>query len=568
MFEMPATFDGLDLDALRALSESALTEARELMSKDDTDLSDEDIALAETLMGQSAAIDTEVATREAAETDRAARIAALRDAAKNPTPDEPVDEAVEEPVEEPEEDAEEPQGAEAEKKEVVVAAAPAPKPAARRTVAVATRNAPDVVVMEKGPSAVLTAAADVPGFSTGQELTDLGQVAEAFLARSRSFTGGRMNGQKDLTPGVYGLTDKAQRYGVARIQKPENEFSTGMDMPVDEQFQTVMAAAKEKRLPGGSLVAAGGWCAPSETLYDFCSLETTEGLLSIPEVTARRGGINFTKGPDFAALMADADFGFIQTEAQAEAGTVKPCYAVECPPFQEVRLDVIGFCITAGLLTNAAYPELVRRVLDLAVIGHARRLNAATIQRISTLIGAAVDHAEIGATTSDVLDALTIQALRLRSLYVMSPNATIEVILPTWAKEILRSDLSRRTGVDLLAIGDADIQRYLGARGLSAQWVYDYQPFNTTSTGAWTSFPDTLEAMLYPAGSFVRLTNDVIDLDTVYDHDLLTQNTYTAAFFEEGFAIANTCGSGVKVSIDVSCLAGNTGAADVTCAAP
>lgn len=52
-----------------------------------------------------------------------------------------------------------------------------------------------------------------------------------------------------------------------------------------------------------------------------------------------------------------------------------------------------------------------------------------------------------------------------------------------------------------------------------------------------------------PAGAYVRLVNDVISLDAVYDHDLLTQNTYTAAFFEEGMAVANTCGTGVKVNI-------------------
>jgi hypothetical protein len=565
MFEMPATFEGLDLDALRALSAEAVTEAREILANDDADLTDEQIAQAEALMGHSATIDAEVTVREVAAEERTARLSALRESATEPEP--ASDATEEEPEETPEEEADEEEDSEdalITEKEVVVASAPKPQP--RRTVAVAQKNAREVDV-PKPAAAVLVAAANVPGFNTGEELVDLDRVAEAFLARSRAFGQGQQNGQKDFTPGVFGMSKDAQRFGVARIRKPENEFTTGMDKPLDEQFQTVMAAAKESRLPGGNLVAAGGWCAPSETLYDFCSLETTEGLLSIPEVTARRGGINFTKGPDFAALLADADFGFIQTEAEAEAGTVKPCYAVECPPFTEVRLDAIGFCITAGILTNAAYPELVRRVLELAVVGQARRLNAATIQRISTIVGAAVDHAEIGATTSDVLDALDLQATRLRYMYSMSPTATIEVILPLWAKNIIKSDLSRRTGVDLLSVSDQDVNRYLGARNLSAQFVYDYQNISSTSTGAWTSWPDTLEAILYPAGAFVRLTNDVIDLDTVYDHANLVTNTYTAAFFEEGFAIANTCGSGVKVSIDVSCLAGNSGAAEVTCAA-
>jgi hypothetical protein len=565
MFEKPEDLSGLDLDALRALSAEAIADAQAIMAADDADLTDEQIAQAEALMADSAEIDGIIAERETADAERAEKIAALRakavpaDSIPEEDPEEgpAEDETPEEDADEPEEDAE----AKTQKKEVVVASAPTPP---RRTVAIARRTAPEVEP-PKAESATIVAAANVPGFNTGQELAGLDAVADAFIARARSFAGGNKGNEKGLPTGRYALSPDAQRFGVARIQKPENEFTTGMDEPLDKQFDTVMAAAKEARLPGGSLVAAGGWCAPSETLYDFCSLETTEGLLSIPEVTARRGGINFTKGPDFAALMADPDFGFIQTEAQAEAGTPKPCYAVECPPFQEVRLDAIGFCITAGLLTNAAYPELIRRVLELAVVGHARSVNAETIARISTLIGAAVDHAEIGATTSDVLDALDLQATRLRYMYSMSPNATIEVILPLWAKNIIKSDLSRRTGVDMLSISDADISRYLGARNLSAQFVYDYQNLTGTSTGTWTSWPDTLEAMLYPAGAFVRLGLPVIDLDTVYDHANLVTNTYTAAFFEEGFAVANTCGTGVKVSIDVSCLAGNTGAAEVTC---
>lgn len=560
MFEKPEDLSGLDLDALRALSAEAIADAQAIMATDDADLTDEQIAQAEALMADSAEIDGLVVEREAADTARAEKIAALR-AQSTPVEDPPAEPEPDEDTEEAEED-DESDDAEA-KKEVVVAAASAPKPAPRRTVAVARSNATEPPAPERSTSATLVASADVPGFSNGQELADLTEVAQAFLARSRSFNGGQMSGQKEMTPGVYGLTNKAQRFGVAKIRKPDNEFTTGMDEPLDKQYETIMAAAKESRLPGGSLVAAGGWCAPSETLYDFCSLETTEGLLSIPEVTARRGGINFTKGPDFAALLANANFGFIQTETEAEAGTEKPCYAVECPPFTEVRLDAVGFCITAGLLTNAAYPELVRRVLELAIVGQARRLNAATIQRISTIIGAAVNYVEVGATSSDILDALVIQAVRLRTSYAMSPNATIEVILPVWAKEIFRADLSRRTGVDLLAVTDADISRYLGVRNLSVQWVYDYQPFNTTATGAWTHFPTALEAMLYPAGAFVRLGLPVVDLDTVYDHELLTTNTYTAAFFEEGFAIANTCGTGVKVSIDISSVEGLTGAANV-----
>ena len=56
--------------------------------------------------------------------------------------------------------------------------------------------------------------------------------------------------------------------------------------------------------------------------------------------------------------------GFFQTEAEAIAGDCKDCCSVDCPPFDEVRLDAIGLCVKSPLLTEAAYPELVQRFLE------------------------------------------------------------------------------------------------------------------------------------------------------------------------------------------------------------
>jgi len=551
-FEMPESLADLDLDALRTLSESAMTEARSLLAKDDTALDAKQIEEIETLMGFSATIDSEVETRETEAADRAAKIAALREQAATDPEDaekEPVEEPGddEEPEEEPTEDPEADE-AEANKKEVVVASANK----TRRTVAIAQKNAPEPEAPEGSELPTIVAAANVPGLAQGADIEDFTALAEAFASRARGF-GGR--NEEGLPTGVYKMSESAAHFGVAKIKKPRADFETGMDQPLDKQMETVLAAAKEGRLQGGSLVAAGGWCAPSEIWYDsFLRLEDANaGLLSIPEVTARRGGINFTKGPDFATLYADTDFGFIQTEAQAISGTEKPCYAVECPPFTEVRLDAVGFCLTAGILTNAAYPELIRRVLELALVGQRRRINASTIARINTAAGTAINYVEVGgangATTSDVLDALTIQALRLRYQYTMSPSTTIEVILPVWAKEVLRADLSRRNGVGMLAVTDAELAAFFAVRGLAVQYVYDFQNFATGNSGTWTAFPTTLQAILYPAGAFVRLTADVIDLDAIYDSTNISTNTYTAAFFEEGMAVANVGGTAVKVEI-------------------
>ena len=56
----------------------------------------------------------------------------------------------------------------------------------------------------------------------------------------------------------------------------------------------------------------------------------------------------------------------------------------------------------------------------------------------------------------------------------------------------------------------------------------------------------------YPAGTFVRLTKDVINLDAVYDKDLLSGNEYVAAFMEEGIGLISTSGEGVRIQVGLN----------------
>lgn len=557
-FERPEDLSTLSADDIVELRAAAAAERDEIAATEG-DFSTEQLDRLESLMTDIDDLDArgrEIETEAAALAER--QEAARARVAGQDQVEEPAVEAVE-AVEEPAvEVADEAVVEEVPEPESVLASA-----AKRNTVAIAAKGAPAVIIKKETPVeepsslTTITAAANVPEFNAGQKLDGMQDVAQAFLQRSAGFG----QNDADMEARVFQMSPNASRHGVARIKRAEREFTVDRNMSIQDQFDVIMAASKEKNLAGGSLLAAGGWCSPSETMYDFCEMETTDGLFDIAEVTARRGGISFTKGPDLSTLLADANFGFTQTETQAEAGTEKPCYAVACPPFTEVRLDAIGFCITAGLLTNAAYPELVRRTLNLAGIGHAYRKSATTIARISTLIGAAVTYAAVGAAGSqsgaaDSLAALELQALRIRQTHALSPGTTIDGVAPIWFRAALRSDLSRRLGLpDPMAVTDADIDRYLAIRGIRLQFVYGYQALVTGATttpggtAGWTSLPGQVEIMLWPAGAYVRLVNDVISLDAVYDHDMLIQNTYTAAFMEEGLAVANTCGTGVKLNI-------------------
>ena len=573
-FQMPESLEGLSLAELDELYLAGLEESQALAELGDDEITDAQLDDLEGLNGHLDAIAAAREGIEAAAEDRANRLAAARSKvteASTPAEDPDGGEGAEGDADDDGDEGDgdggdatdAPEAAE-EEQELVTASAKRPvvRAAARRT------PTPALPVTPQG--SVITAAANLPQIAASERFTGLGQAAEIWGNFASKGAGGsqkaRMN-YDDVQP-VQELSNSHTRLGFAKIQKPETQFGITDGMTVQQQLDVIEAAADERTRFGvggiaKAVLAAGGWCAPSETVYDFCSYETVSGILDVPTINLPRGGINYTKGPDYATLAAS--WGFLQTEAQAEAGTAKVCYEVECPPFTETRLDAIGFCVTAGVLTNAAYPELIRRVLEIGSVAHAHKVNSYVIGKIGTAIGAAVDHAELGSATVDLLDAVDLQAMRIRYSLAMAENASLEVVLPIWAKGIFRADLALRTGQDLLAVTDAQIGSYFSARGVRVQWVYDYQPLATGNTAAWTKLPTTLEFMMYPAGAFVKGTLGVIDLDTIYDSVGLSTNTYTAAFFEEGAQVFNRCGFGVKVSVDVSCLKGQTGAADLTC---
>jgi hypothetical protein len=313
-------------------------------------------------------------------------------------------------------------------------------------------------------------------------------------------------------------------------------------------------ASREARLPGGSLIAAGGWCSPSQTLYDFCEGETSEGLIDLPEFGVTRGGVRTTPGPDFSTLYTSS--GFTQTEAQAIAGTTKPCYEVVCPAFTDTRLDVVGLCIKVPILTNAAYPELVRRTISLALIAHQHRLSASLITKMVAK-ATAVTTANVGSATSNTLNSVAVVAETLRGEYRLSLNATLEVVLPSWVREAIRADMGLRSGgsVEHVALADAAIERFFATRKVRVQWVYNWQMLVNGEEG----FPATFQMMVYPAGTFVKGTADVISLDAVYDAASLSVNTYTGLFMEEGVLLLQNCFKAKIVTVN-ACAGGVTGA--------
>ena len=305
-------------------------------------------------------------------------------------------------------------------------------------------------------------------------------------------------------------------------------------------------AGDESRLQGGSLVASGGWCAPSEVLYDLVGeVESRDGLLSIPEIGVPRGGISFTTGIDFADLYTTVDNGaFSFTEAQdiageyAAGGTVgdKPCFELDCPEFEEHRLDVDGLCVTAGILQSRGFPEVQARSIRGVLVAHDHLMNGKLIDEMVTG-STAVTMPAVGGATGALLLAIELQVEHYKTIRRMSRNTSLEIVLPYWVLGVLRADLAQRAGVDLINVPDSRITAWFTQLGVRPQFVYNWQAISGVAED-FTAWPATVDFLLYTAGTWIRGAADIITLDTIYDSTLLGQNNFTALFTEEGWFVA------------------------------
>jgi hypothetical protein len=398
----------------------------------------------------------------------------------------------------------------------------------------------------------MVAAADLgAGVSGGEEVT-IDRVAEALLRRTQGMT--------DASYKAAFNHNRRQRSSIGLLSVVKN-FPSDLVASADNGQEVLNRAVDQSRLPGGSLLASGGWCAPSETVYDLFEIEAADGLVTVPEFQVIRGGIRWTQGPDFATLFGDTGFTF--TEAQDEDGLYdggeagdKPCFKVECPDFDEERLQVTGLCITAGILQNRAYPEVTARTIRGALVGHQHRLAGQTIAAIAAGSTAVAMPADQVGALAPVLDAIEKQATHYRYVHRMADNAVLEAIFPRWVRGVIRSDLSRRLGVNLLTVSNQQITGWFNERGINPQFVYNYQDL-TGDADAFTAWPTSVEFLLYAAGTWARGSSDVITLDAIFDSALLVQNDFTALFTEEGWLVAQRGHDSRKVTVPI-CANGAT----------
>lgn len=537
---IPEDLTALSDEDLAALATQATEAFNALYQGGEADLSEADLTTLQALADGITALQADQATRDSAASERAGRAAEL---AAQVTPEPvPAEEPEEEPVEDEPTEGDGDEGEGEEEPEAVTASS-------RRDIRVNLSNirrpaapAPTETDGRRTIRDVAFAATETGGHSVGQALgwEDMGAVVDRRLAtfNVKQFSSAAKRGVK-----------MRQQFGIATIAKPQGDFVIDRGSSAQDIERILNDATNEANLPNQSLVAAGGWCAPSETIYDIYDCgEEAANLLSTPTVGMPRGGIRFNKGVGFADLLSQV--GFFYTEQQDIDGNYgvdedgvgdgtegsKPCFHIPCIEFEEVRLDLDGLCLTAGLLQSRGYPEVIADTIRKALIAHEIRMDSRKIATIVAGSTAVALPANQAGATAPFLGAIELQATHLRAAGSLDDQATLEGVFPTWIRGVIRADLSRRLGVDLLDVSNQRINGWFAERNIAPQYVANWQSIATTAASGFTSWPTQAQFLLYRAGTWVTGNSDVITLDNVYDSTLLGTNDYTALFTEEGVA--------------------------------
>lgn len=406
-------------------------------------------------------------------------------------------------------------------------------------------------IPESRPAVTITAAADIPGFSAGSSLSDRQALATAMH-------------KKALT-----LRNHSGNVPIATIDLPVQDGYDLIGLTQAERNEAIIEMSSAPQLEN-SLAASGGWCAPSEIIYDFFNLEcASASTLRLPTFRADRGGVTWpisTPLPAFTLpIAAQTNVDWVHTEADDIAGNTKPCITIPCPEFDECRLDAHGICVIGGNLMDRAYPENHNRFLNQVFLAHERNEN---LRKLAVLEAGSVAVALGGAfgTGSAILNAVLLQAADYRDKFRMCDDALLEAVFPIWVRDAIRADLARQQGT-LNGIGslptNADINRWFEAARVSVQWVNDWQPISGDPA---LIFPSSVGFLLYAPGTWVEFNGGTLDLGVVRDSVLNSTNDFTAAWtetfyclglrgYESRFVTTPVCVDGAVGSrVDVLCF--------------
>lgn len=368
-----------------------------------------------------------------------------------------------------------------------------------------------VVQVTEVPVAI-TAGADIPGYTAGSTVQDMAEVSQLMEKRLHSLR--RVNGGDGEQHIVASFT----------TQYPEERF-----LSTDAEAN---AAKIESVVGQEALVASGGHAAPVEVKYDIFGIGSTNNRPirdSLPKFQADRGGIRFVTPPSFAS--GDyADAVGVWTAANDSAETPSPSakssLTVTAAAENTVSTDAVTLQLQFGNLMTRAYPELIARHNELALVQHAREAE----QQILTTIGSdstAVTSGTLLGFGRDFLVSVRKAAAAYRSRHRLAADTRLKAIIPSWVADAMAADLAvAMPGDGTLNVGRGEIEGYLASLNVDMVASPDATVFGSQGATGLLEFPDTFVWYLFSEGTFLFLDGGTLDLGIIRDSSLVGTNDY------------------------------------------
>lgn len=459
----------------------------------------------------------------------------------------------------------------------------------------------------------ITAAADVPRVPSGSALS-MSELATATNNRFQAMpigqpgVGRMRNGialiKRETDPDLT-LTGRSVEEDAAKIDTIADESRLpggSLASAVAQTTHQALTAASSG--PAGLFTNNDIWCVPSETDYTLCPpLATREGLLDLPTMAVTRAGVRYPVWPQFpdqlppenwrgrnhmyppapeegwtaenSTGLADPNF----FRAPDGGGYPKECIEGPCPTWVEKRMNLSYLCVAGDILRDHSWPALTERFISDVLVQHAHYMDSLYIQEIvnnsdqlapynvsERVAGPPTTFAN-GSLSSGLLDHLLLLVAWFRNRYKMSRSATLEGFAPDWFRDMIKLDLEKKSNRPYGSVSNAEVDAILAAAGARVQWVYNHQPLGDGEQPGNVSgmimppagWPNSVELVLYPAGSWVLGEDDIITLDAIYDSTQLRENRYTQLFTESGWLLLNRCNRSFRITLNNICANGAIG---------
>lgn len=312
---------------------------------------------------------------------------------------------------------------------------------------------------------VVTAAGGAPGYPQGQEIRSSADLAAAMTARLRSLASG------------HGGTGEKLYVARADTTYPEDRVLRAEDW-VGNYSKIERATSPQ------ALVAAGGLCAPLETLYDVEVIGSSDRPIrdALAPFQVDRGGIQFRPNSSAAtALTTGTGTGTdVWTMTQDAAGTAsKTCYVVDCPAIQTAVIDAIYLCLEFGNITARFDPETTASNVRQGVIAHNRLAENNLLAKLQAGSKIVTAPKVVGAVR-DVLANIDKACAYYRHRHRLNSSTPLTWMAPAWVLYEMRTDLARQMAagdwMSALGVTDQMIAGWLAARGISPVWHLDGGP--------------------------------------------------------------------------------------------